>query len=1137
MRPIRLLALSATLSALAACDGAESPQSQFSLGGAITGLDGHVMLADGTGFSKRFSQGGSFTFEPITYDSGTPYEITVIDQPAKQICDVKNGVGTIEQNNITDIEITCREGSHDLSLIGSVTGLTAPIRLSDGLGHELAIERNGAFSFAPVEYQTDDNYQIAVTEHGYHQQCSVTHAEGTFSHTDITSLIIECKEHIPFFDIYADVTGLSGQLALTETFSQEVYSLDSGMQDFLEPVMLASLQDGSEFNFVIRTHPSQQSCELMNASGTVTSETPDLMISCEDTPVYYPLTVNLSGSLAPITVQQGDEKIVIEPESSVNLPPLLAGTDYTIAIVDSPADHTCEISNETGTAIENAPEVMITCQLTGLTLSGTATGINGEVTLEDNLGNSLLINSDGRFNFYPKLYSPEEAYHISVTDMPDGQQCKVFYGQGVFGEHSIHDVQLVCHAEGTLINACSPPQQIKDGEFTLDQPVFKFGEGLGEGGFSHFDANLNGYPEILFGHGQGFGDPVKFTVIEYSPTIGSYIPLCESTSFPISSPASDGLFPSTAASIGNFSNRYFKAASFIAYSNGLIDIFNHTAGTIASTIDSELDIKDVLTADIDNDGTNELIVTSEQLTHIYSADTYQLEFAMPIGGLELTTGYFTQKEKLQLAINSGYVLEFSEGEYNIIWDSSALEFGDRYITSGDLDGDGLDEIIGGDQWYAIRAYNPVTKGILWDINPGLDIDALASYDVEGDGTFEIIYADRQHGSTYILDGATGAVREPTFNNPSSGVTEILVADFDNDGANEMIRGTGSNTTGPDYLFIIDLASNEIDWQTLDEARGSKKFAIGDLNGDQSDDYLFYTGSSNSISSWKLSAKDGITGDLLWEASSGNFNIHLRSEIHTLAIGDINGDGTNEIIAGGEYLSDGVIYILDALTGFAWETFLELEFGSPIHSIAIDDIDYDGDMEIIAGGGVAHTGSAGAAVHIFDGTTLELEKTLPRLSSGFATTRKVISVNFDQDDSSEIVAHTGHLFVLDSEVNSITKSAISFNAMTSIDNLVFAADNNGFLYSIDRQARHTELATLCNDTVTSLTPISDVDIAFTCEARLGIYSIDQNSITWRSKPIADNLGAGDNGQSSVINNEQILMLDGNRIYRFRRPAPL
>jgi hypothetical protein len=97
-------------------DFAESPR--FTVGGTVTGLVGAGLVLElaaegppGTPATTtlRRSGNGPFTFTFPRLVSGNPYEVRVKTQPTNpvQVCTVANASGTIEDANVTNVEVRC----------------------------------------------------------------------------------------------------------------------------------------------------------------------------------------------------------------------------------------------------------------------------------------------------------------------------------------------------------------------------------------------------------------------------------------------------------------------------------------------------------------------------------------------------------------------------------------------------------------------------------------------------------------------------------------------------------------------------------------------------------------------------------------------------------------------------------------------------------------------------------------------------------------------------------------------------------------------------------------------------------------------------------------------------------------------
>lgn len=108
----------------------------------------------------------------------------------------------------------------------------------------------------------------------------------------------------------------------------------------------------------------------------------------------------------------------------------------------------------------------------------------------------------------------------------------------------------------------------------------------------------------------------------------------------------------------------------------------------------------------------------------------------------------------------------------------------------DFDGDGDAEI----GWASSNAMNlySLDGTRLWTapIDDSSGLAACSGYDIDGDGAFEVLFAD-QH-ALRILDGRTGAVRYEQGGHASGTLWEYpTVADVDNDGSAEIVIGSNN----------------------------------------------------------------------------------------------------------------------------------------------------------------------------------------------------------------------------------------------------------------------------------------------------------------------------------------------------------
>ncbi len=186
----------------------------FFVGGTINGLSGSVVLRLNNGSDLTLSAPGTFTFGP-TIPTGTTYSVTVVTQPAHQVCGpgVTNGSGTINGANVTNVSITCTA----YSVGGTVTGLT---------GAGLVLQVNGANDFgvaagsttlaipSTVSLAPGITYDVQIKTQPTGQTCTVVRPMGyvVAAAPTVNNIGLECVDNVtdPLSGTYK-LTSLGGQ--------------------------------------------------------------------------------------------------------------------------------------------------------------------------------------------------------------------------------------------------------------------------------------------------------------------------------------------------------------------------------------------------------------------------------------------------------------------------------------------------------------------------------------------------------------------------------------------------------------------------------------------------------------------------------------------------------------------------------------------------------------------------------------------------------------------------------------------------------------------------------------------------------------------------------------------------------------
>jgi hypothetical protein len=261
---------------------------------------------------------------------------------------------------------------------------------------------------------------------------------------------------------------------------------------------------------------------------------------------------------------------------------------------------------------------------------------------------------------------------------------------------------------------------------------------------------------------------------------------------------------------------------------------------------------------------------------------------------------------------------------------------------------------------------------------------VASADLTGDGVEDLIVATGPGVSNLIkvFDGVTGnlvismAPFEPSF----TGGLFVTTGDLTGDNKPELVV-TPDNGGGPRVLVLSGPSLTVVaNFFGIDDPnfRGGARAAVGDLNNDGHPDLIVAAGTGGGP---RLAIFDGTsnTGGVFTRKLIGDFFLldqNLRNGLY-VASGDVNGDGFADLIVGAG--PDGGPRVL-VLSGReliqqngAEVPIADFFSGDPNRRdgvpVAASDLDGDGLVDVVAGGGATGTVTAYLGEHLKPNATI------------------------------------------------------------------------------------------------------------------------------------------------------------------------
>ncbi len=283
------------------------------------------------------------------------------------------------------------------------------------------------------------------------------------------------------------------------------------------------------------------------------------------------------------------------------------------------------------------------------------------------------------------------------------------------------------------------------------------------------------------------------------------------------------------------------------------------------------------------------------------------------------------------------------------WSGSATPEG---LVNADVDGDNIDDIIGGGSWFKFNG-----TGYTEEVIDGAKKSSrVAVGQLKSGGRPEVVFVPAEtlgRANWYEWDGNQWLARDLLGFDVDSGHS-LEIGDVNRDGNLDIflaeMRLNGGNPDAKSWIFLGD-GNGNFAVEQISTGIGNHESRLADLDGDSDLDILGkpYNWDTPRLDIW-INESDCVVSLDEWDRHVVDFSRPQRA-IFVLP-GDLDGDGLKDIVSGDSWYRN---------PGIASGTWVRSTIGAPLNNVAaLYDFDGDGRLDILGTQGVGSATNANFA---------------------------------------------------------------------------------------------------------------------------------------------------------------------------------